>query len=340
VALGVVAEHHLHGDRRRAAAARGRAVNWVDFFRGSGTTLLIMAVAGAIAYVGDRVGHQVGRRRLTLFGIRPRYTSTIVAIGTGMLIALVVTVVALLASREVRTAFFRMNQITTRIAQLEAQERDLETKVNTGELIVPVNALMTPFFLEVKQGTPVDQRIAQIERFYRQTVDYINQTWAQRGLKRYVVPPNIDKTLTDRFGSPEVTAASLDYNLLFFVTAPQNLYRNDELHFELQTINDAELLKKGGVIASLIIPGGAHANPGLAINELQQYVSSIARSQLKLPPFLADNVQVLQVYPSLDEMTKQLSNGSGNYVLTAFAAQDIYPRTGGIPLVVTLTQAK
>ncbi|HTZ53472.1 MAG TPA: DUF3084 domain-containing protein [Candidatus Acidoferrum sp.] len=315
-------------------------MNWVDFVRGSGTTLLIMIVAGAIAYVGDRVGHQVGRRRLTLFGIRPRYTSTIVAIGTGMLIALSVTVVALLASREVRNAFFRMNQITTRISQLEGQQRDLEAKVDTGELIVPVNALMTPFFLEIKKGTPVDQRVAQVERFYRQSVDYLNQTWAQRGLKRYVPPAGIDKKLTDEFGSPLMTEATLTSNQLVFVTAPQNLYRNDELHFELQTISDVELLKKGEVIASLIIPGGAHADPRLAIPELAQYVSSIARSQLKLPPFLADNVQAVQLLPNIDEMTKQLASGTGNYVLTAFAAQDIYPRTGGIPLVVTLTQAK
>jgi Protein of unknown function (DUF3084) len=315
-------------------------MNWVDFIRGSGTVLLIMVVAGAIAYVGDRVGHQVGRRRLTLFGIRPRYTSTIVAIGTGMLIALSVTVVALLASREVRNAFFRMNQITTRISQLEGQQRELEAKVNTGELIVPVNALMTPFFLEIKQGTPVDARLGQVEHFYRQSVEYLNQTWAQRGLKRYTAPANIDKTLTDEFGGPGVTEASMRSNLLMFVTAPQNLYRNDELHFELQLIPDVERLKKGGVIASLIIPGGARANPGLAINELEQYVSSIVRSQLKLPPFLADNVQVVQLLPSIDEMNKQLASGKGSYLLTAFAAQDIYPRTGGIPLVVTLTQTK
>jgi Protein of unknown function (DUF3084) len=315
-------------------------MNWVDLVRGSGTTLLIMIVAGAIAYVGDRVGHQVGRRRLTLFGIRPRYTSTIVAIGTGMLIALSVTVVALLASREVRNAFFRMNQITTRISQLEGQQRDLEAKVNTGELIVPVNALMTPFFLEIKKGTPVDQRVTQVERFYRQVVEYLNQTWAQRGLKRYTVPSGIDKKLTDEFGSPLMTDATLSSSQLVFVTAPQNLYRNDELHFELQTLPDVELVKRGGVIASWIIPGGARANPGLAINELVQYVSSIARSQLKLPPFLSDNVQVVQLFPSIDEMNKQLASGRGNYVLTAFAAQDIYTRTGGIPLVVTLTQAK
>ncbi|HTU69080.1 MAG TPA: DUF3084 domain-containing protein [Candidatus Baltobacteraceae bacterium] len=315
-------------------------MTWVDFTRGTGTVLLIMAVAGAIAYVGDRVGHQVGRRRLTLFGIRPRYTSTIVAIGTGMLIALVVTIVALLASREVRTAFFRMNQISTQIAQLQAQQRDLEAKVNTGELVVPVNALMVPFFTKIKQGEPIDQRLAQIKAFYTGAVAWINQNWATRGLRRYVPPPGIDKTLTQEFGAPRVTTASLAGDLLMFVTAPQNLYRNDTIHFELNLIPDSLRVKKGGVIQSLVIPGNAHADPQLAINELEQAVASVARTQLKLPPFLSDNVQVVQGYPSLDVMAKELASGSGNYVMTAFAAEDIYPHVGGIPIVVTLTSAK
>ena len=55
----------------------------------------IVLIAGVIAYIGDRVGHQVGRKRLTLFNLRPKYTSTIVAVGTGMMIALVVTLTAL-----------------------------------------------------------------------------------------------------------------------------------------------------------------------------------------------------------------------------------------------------
>jgi hypothetical protein len=316
-------------------------MNWVDLIRGSGTVLLIMIVAGGIAYVGDRVGHQVGRRRLTLFGIRPRYTSTIVAIGTGMLIALSVTLVALLLSREVRTAFFRMNQITTRISQLETQQRDLEAKVNTGELVVPVNALMTPFFLRIKKDTPVDQRLAQIERFYNESVAYMNQNQGARGgLKPFVPPANIKKTFTDAYGSPNVTEALMGGDLVMFVTAPQNLYRNDTIHFELNLIPDALLVKKGGQIASIQIPGSAHADPRLAINELQQYVASTVRSQLKLPPFLSDNVQVVALYPSLDVMNADLAGGKQNYVMTAFAAEDIYPHVGGIPLVVTLTQAK
>ena len=82
------------------------------------------------------------------------------------------------------------------------------------------------------------------------------------------------------------------------------------------------------------------ADPRLAIGELQQYVASTIRTQLKLPPFLAGNVQVLEQYPSVDVMQRELASGKGNYVMTAFAYEDIYPHVGGIPLVVTLTQAK
>ena len=102
--------------------------------------LIIIVLAGGIAYVGDRVGHQVGRKRLTLFGLRPKYTSTIVAVGTGMLIALIVTLGALAASSYVRTAFFRLGTLSARINELQAQalsqEKELQ-QTRSGSLAVP-----------------------------------------------------------------------------------------------------------------------------------------------------------------------------------------------------------
>ena len=95
-------------------------MNFVEIVRGIGNVGFVMLIAGGVAYVGDRVGHQVGRRRLSLFGIRPRYTSTIIAIGTGMVIALVVTLVAIFASQQVKTAFFKLNSINQQITELSA----------------------------------------------------------------------------------------------------------------------------------------------------------------------------------------------------------------------------
>ncbi|MDE2482714.1 MAG: DUF3084 domain-containing protein [bacterium] len=313
---------------------------WVDIIRGSGTILIIMIVAGAIAYVGDRVGHQVGRKRMTLFGIRPRYTSTIVAVGTGMLIAFSVTLTAILASQQVKTAFFKLNALNAQIQELQSREHELESKVNTGQLVVRVDSLMVPFYGSIPRNQAVDKRLKNVKTFYSDAVDYMNSTYTRLGLKKFVPPGDIDKTLRENFGTPEVTVASMESNLLLVVTADQNLYRNDPIHFQLNVIGDVRRFQKGGVIASLVIPAGASANVNLAVNELQNIVANIAASDWKLPAFLANNVQVVQVYPDAQQMASQLAKGSGKYVMTAFAEKDIYPHSGGVPIVVTLTQAK
>ncbi len=311
-----------------------------DIVRGILTIVIIMIVAGGIAYVGDRVGHQVGRKRLTLFGIRPRYTSTIVAIGTGMVIALLVTVIAILWSQQVKTALFRMNQINAEIASLQTRENDLERKVNTGQLVVRVDSLIVPYFGVIQKGEPVDQRLKQIQSFYNESVKFINATYPRFGLKKYEPPPDIERTLAQSYGTPQVTEASANTNLLMVITADQNLYRNDEIHFQLNLIGDTRYAAKGQVIGNLVIPSGKNADPNLAVNELQQIVANVARGELHLPPFLANNVQVIQAYPNAQQMQAMLAKGPGNFVMTAFAADDIYPHTGGVPVVVTLTQGR
>src|SRR5579871_6017494 len=98
----------------------------ISILRGVGLIVFITVLAGVIAYIGDRVGHQIGRKRLTLFNIRPRYTSTIIAVGTGMLIALAITLIAIFASNQVQTAFFRLNELNQEIARAQARASALE----------------------------------------------------------------------------------------------------------------------------------------------------------------------------------------------------------------------
>lgn len=313
-----------------------------DIVRGTLTILIVMIVSGVIAYVGDRVGHQVGRKRLSLFGIRPRYTSTIVAVSTGMLIALLAMLLAVIFSQQVKTALFRMNQISLQITQLEAQQKDLERKVNTGELVVPYDALMVPYFTPIPKGTPLDKRLQLIKTFYNQAVAFMNQTYVPQGLKKFVAPADLDQRLNKEFGQPNVTEASLNDNLLVYITADQNLYRGDEIHFQLGLVSDARRLQKGQLIASLEIPAGKHVDLNLAIGELQQVVSNIARSQaLSMPPFLANNVRVVSGTPSAQQMQTMLNQpGGGRLTLSAYAAEDIYPHTGGLPITLTLAPTK
>jgi len=310
-------------------------VNFVEFIRGIGNVMFVMAIAGAVAYVGDRVGHRVGRQRLSLFGIRPRYTSTIVAIATGMIIALVVTLVAIFASQQVKTAFFKLNSLNQQISELTRRERDLEKKVNTGRLVVQVDALMVPFYRIIDQNASRSQRLGTIRSFYYDAVKFVNANYPQLGLKPYAIPTDADKRLAALADNLTMIAKTTQSNVMLTVTSDQNLFQNDEIHFEVNGTDDKRYFQKGQVIAQLTVPGRSGASANIALGQVQNYVSISAR-RLGLPPFLADNVQALQLIPDAAQMQQRIDK-PGTYVLTAFAAEDFYPHIGGIPIVIVLT---
>ena len=49
-------------------------------FIGVAIFLILMLMGGIIAFLGDKIGSKVGKKKMTLFGLRPRYTSIIVTI--------------------------------------------------------------------------------------------------------------------------------------------------------------------------------------------------------------------------------------------------------------------
>jgi hypothetical protein len=310
-------------------------VNFVEIVRGIGNLAFVMALAGTVAYVGDRVGHQVGRRRLSLYGIRPRYTSTIVAIATGMIIALVVTLVAIFASEQVKTAFFKLSSLNAQITELQARQRDLEAKVNTGRLVLPVDTLMVPFYRIIPQSAPPSRRLTTIRDYYYFAVKYVNATYPRLGLRPYANPRDAEKRLTDLANDPTTAAEVSQANVMLTVTSDANLFQNDQIHFAMNLTQDVRYFTKGQEIAQLVIPGKSGASINIALVQLENYVSITAR-RFHLPPSLSDILQPMQLIPDAAQMQQRISK-PGTYLLTAFAAQDFYPHVGGIPIVIVLT---
>lgn len=90
---------------------------------------LLALIGGGIAYIGDRIGMRVGRKRLTVFGLRPRHSSIVVTVLTGVMIAALSLGVLTVASDDVRTALFEMKEIQAALAEtsdaLAANEQEL-----------------------------------------------------------------------------------------------------------------------------------------------------------------------------------------------------------------------
>ena len=84
---------------------------------------ILAVIGGVIAYIGDKIGMKIGRKRLTLFGLRPKYTGVVITIFTGIFISLASIVILTVASDDVRTALFEMKEIQ---ATLTANQQQLE----------------------------------------------------------------------------------------------------------------------------------------------------------------------------------------------------------------------
>lgn len=85
---------------------------------------VMIITGGAIAFIGDRIGTKVGKKRLSIFGLRPRHTSIIVTIVTGILITAISIGTLAIISKDVRTALFGMEELnatmySTKIALAE-----------------------------------------------------------------------------------------------------------------------------------------------------------------------------------------------------------------------------
>ncbi len=99
---------------------------------GFGLILVLAVVGGLIAYFGDRIGMKVGKKRLTLFGLRPKHTGVLITIVTGIFIAISSITVLAIVSQDVRTALFRMKAIQE--ALVNSQWELEESMVRFGQL--------------------------------------------------------------------------------------------------------------------------------------------------------------------------------------------------------------
>jgi uncharacterized protein (DUF3084 family) len=99
--------------------------------------ITMVLMSGVLAYIGDKVGMHYGKKRISFLTLRPRHTSQIITVLTGILISIAMLVSFSFISESVRTALFSMKFIQTQITKLTADlqaSRD-EAKLSALELV-------------------------------------------------------------------------------------------------------------------------------------------------------------------------------------------------------------
>ncbi len=88
--------------------------------------VLLIVIAAMVAMFGDRMGRVAAKRRVAVFGIRPRLAAAWIAVLTGVCIALVTFGFITLVSRDAREMFFHFDELKRNLTQLETEVSDLE----------------------------------------------------------------------------------------------------------------------------------------------------------------------------------------------------------------------
>ena len=97
---------------------------------GSVIIVLLIMLSGLIAYLGDQIGMKLGKKRITLLGLRPRYSSIIITILTGILIAVLSITILLTVYSGLREALFNINEVVQKLERLDRELAQKDKELN------------------------------------------------------------------------------------------------------------------------------------------------------------------------------------------------------------------
>ena len=228
--------------------------------------IAILAITGGIiAYIGDKLGTKVGKKKLTIFGLRPKHTSIVVTIITGILITISTIGILTLVSRDVRTALFGMEalktELTTLSQEVSAKNTELETSRSALEAKTAEYAVLT-----IKVQSTVD-KLATISRELSAVMAQRDQTALQleETLQGYAVARGDLTAARQAIGDLQNTKEELDQRV-HTLTAAKTSLQTDVDHLNeltkklrqgIQTVREGSIVFRAGeIMTTTVLPGG------------------------------------------------------------------------------------
>ena len=141
--------------------------------------IIIMAIVGGlIAYIGDKLGSKIGKKRMSVFGLRPKHTSVLLTVISGTLIAVITIGVMAISSESARTALFGMGELKQEIKQLHAERVLAVAELDDARnKVVEQNATISTLDEKIKQSAVAK---AQLDSKYLEAQERLAQLTATK----------------------------------------------------------------------------------------------------------------------------------------------------------------
>ena len=291
--------------------------------------VVMIITGGAIAFIGDKLGTKVGKKRLSIFGLRPRHTSMIITVVTGGLITALSIGFMALISQNVRTALFGMDELrqtmNSTLAELDdatnnlfkAQEEFEQANNNLKESKIEIASLKT----EQEELRAESDRLKEgNERLEATNSELAAQNENLSGTNAALEDAN--KKLGDFNSTLTADNEKLSGDNQKLTADNTELEeRNHRLREGLIAIREGDItLRAGEVLASGVIRGGCTAD------EISADINALAEqaTQNLIQRFGGDEDNSVWIYqPELHRVIDEIESGGRDMVLRISAAGNL-----------------
>jgi len=270
--------------------------------KGIGIMAVIAIMGGIIAYIGDKLGTKVGKRRMSLFGLRPKHTSIIVTIITGILIATVTLGVLTAMSSTARVALFGMEQLKAEMRQLNEEVANKTKELENGKkALEEKNKELANINEDVKKTQAdrdsISQELVSVQEAYSESQD------------------KLAKTVGD-VNALEETKAKMESHISNLQFAKERLEKG------IAHVREGNVVFRNGEVLA-----GAVVRPGLSKVESESVIAGIINdtNTLILKKLnIAENKNVLYVSRvDIENVAKQISEATAPLTIRVTAAANI-----------------
>ena len=295
---------------------------------------LLILTSGAIAYVGNLVGRSIGRRRLTLLGLRPRYTAQLITVATGMIITVVTVAAVLVVSRDAREALFRYRalqaQTETLRAEIEAGEARLK-QLQRGDIAYLRNQEVLREIIDAR--LPLAQVGARVDALRLRAVDFALASGitvdSTTGSVLRLFPPALT------WDTVAQLVKEHDGETIVRIVANENTLQGESLEVSVQLIDNRLALRRGTVLHSGVVDGSRSRDEiGRQLLDLIDAGKAVARRDVLSPPFgrITDPPALQADIDEVRAAVTAIASARGRVRVDIVVARDTY--TVG-PVVVT-----
>ena len=151
--------------------------------------IVIMAIVGGlIAYIADKMGSKIGKKRMSIFGLRPKYTSILLTVLSGIMISVVTICVMAIASQSARTALFGMEKLQHELASLNKEKQTASAALAQANAEVDkknstISELDAKIQQSIRENDEMEAKLAAVNDNYMQAqVEVASLTEARNNL--------------------------------------------------------------------------------------------------------------------------------------------------------------